>query len=789
MRIKALHRKALRDLWHMRGQAMAIAMVIASGIAMLVMSAATLASLQDTRDRLYRDYRFSHLWAQVKRAPEAIAHRVAELPGVNEVETRLIASAKVELPGFGEPIEAVVQSLPDQGEPAQNRLYLRSGRMLAPYADDEVLVSESFARAQHLKPGDRLRATVYGRTQWFTIVGLALSPEYVYQIKPGAMFPDYQRYAILWMGRRALEAALDMNGAFNQVVVRLSPGANEREVIAAMDQLLARYGSLGAHGRMDQLSYRFLYEEFRQLGTMTRVFPAIFLGVAAFLLNVVFTRLIGTQRDQVAILKAFGYRTLDVALHYGLIVTLIGLVGSAIGIAGGAWLGTLMSAMYQTYFRFPFLDFSVSVPVALTGVAVSLAAALIGTGRAVYAAADAPVAEAMRPPAPPRFTRSLAERLLPARWLSQPTRIILRQIERRPFKALLTVLGLACAGAIMMMARFQDSSINTMVQLQFRLSQQQDLSASFIEASPHRAVNELRALPGVRLVEGFRSVPVRFRVDNRSIMTSIEGLPPEGALRRPIDAQLRRIVLPEDGLVLNDYLAARLGVAVGDRVEVEVLEGRRQRLQLPVARLVREHVGLQAYMAIDALNRALGDGDLVSGALLTVDDGAESAVFHELDRRPRVIGSASRLASVEALYKSIAQMTGLFMWISVLMGAIINFGVVYNSARIALAERGRELASLRVLGFTQGEVAYILLGELALLVAVSIPLGFAVGYGLSWYLANNLQSDLYRVPMQIAPSAYAFAALTTVISAILSALAVRERIHRLDLIGVLKTRE
>ena len=329
---------------------------------------------------------------------------------------------------------------------------------------------------------------------------------------------------------------------------------------------------------MDQLSYRFLHEEFRQLATMTRVFPTIFLGVAAFLLNVVFTRLVGTQRDQVAILKAFGYSTLDVALHYGLIVTLICLIGSALGVAGGAWLGTLMSAMYQMYFRFPFLDFSVSVPVALTGIGVSLVAALLGTGRAVYAAADSPVAEAMRPPAPDRFRRSLAERLLPARWLSQPTRIIFRQIERRPVKALMTVLGLACAGAIMMMARFQDSAINTMVELQFRLSQQQDLSASFIEVAPRRAVNELRALPGVRQVEGVRSVPVRFRSENRSLLTSIEGLPPGGELRRPIDAQLRRIDLPEDGLVLNDYLAARLGVGVATRCGWRLRNGQPQKL-------------------------------------------------------------------------------------------------------------------------------------------------------------------------------------------------------------------
>jgi putative ABC transport system permease protein len=519
------------------------------------------------------------------------------------------------------------------------------------------------------------------------------------------------------------------------------------------------------------------------------VFPTIFLAVAAFLLNVVFTRLVGTQRDQVAILKAFGYSTRDVALHYGLIVTLICLLGSVLGVAGGMWLGTQLAGIYQTYFRFPFLDFSLSVPVVVAGIGVSLLAALLGTGRAVYGAAGEPVAEAMRPPSPERYHRTVAERLGLTRWLSQPTRIILRQIERRPAKALMSVLGLAFAGAIMMMARFQDSSINFMVELQYRLSQQHDLAASFIEAAPRRAAHELRALPGVRLVEGYRAVPVRLRHENHSYETSLNGLLAEGQLRRPIDDRLQRITLPDDGLVLNDYLAARLGVRVGDLLWVEVLEGRQKQLQLPVVQLVREYVGLQAYMHLDALNRALGDGDVISGVLMTVDERFEPAVFRELDQRPRVIGAESRLAAVRALYKSIGEMTGVFTWITVLMGGIINFGVVYNSARIALAERGRELASLRVLGFTQGEVSYILLGELALLVLVSIPLSFAVGYGLSWYMASNLQSDLYRVPVHIPGSAYAFAALTTVISALLSALAVRWRIRRLDLIAVLKTRE
>jgi putative ABC transport system permease protein len=522
---------------------------------------------------------------------------------------------------------------------------------------------------------------------------------------------------------------------------------------------------------------------------MTRLFPAIFLAVAAFLLNVVFTRLVATQRDQVAILKAFGYSTWDVALHYGLIVSLIGLLGAAMGVALGAWMGTGLAAMYQLYFRFPFLDFHVSAPVVLAGIGVSLLASLLGTARAVFAAARLPVADAMRPEAPEHFRRSLIERLGLQRWLSQPTRIIFRQLDRRPVKALLTVLGLALAGAILMMARFQEGSINHMVELQYRLSQQYDLSANFIEPAPRRAAHELAALSGVQRVEGLRQVAVRLKADQRAVQTSILGLASDGRMRIPVDTELRRVTLAEEGLVINDYLARKLGVTLGDWLWVEVLEGRQRTLRLPVTQLVSEPLGLQAYMNLDTLNRALGDGDVISGVLLAVQDGTQDAVFKELDRRPRVVGAESRLASISALYKSIAQMTGLFTWIALLMGAVINFGVVYNSARIALAERGRELASLRVLGFTQGEVSYILLGEQALLVLASIPLSFAAGYGLSWFLAHNLQSDLYRVPVHIPAAAYAHAALITVISALLSALAVRRRIHALDLIAVLKTRE
>lgn len=787
--MKAIHRKALRDLWHMRGQALAIALVIASGIAMLVMSQATLESLRETRARLYSDYRLSHVWANVKRAPNSSAARIAELGGVNAVEARLRAAGKLRLPDFGDSIEAAVLSASEAGESGQNRLYLRSGRLLDAQADDEMLVSDAFAQAHRLRPGARITLTVAGHSEVFTVVGVVASPEFLYQIKPGAMFPDYERYAIVWLNRRALEAALDMHGAFNELVLRLAPGASESDVIAAVDRQLERFGSRGAYGRGIQLSARFLDEEFRQLATMTKLFPTIFLAVAAFLLNVVFTRLIGIQRDQVAVLKAFGYHTRDVVLHYALIVVLICLLGAAIGLAGGIWLGKALAALYQLNFRFPFLDFSLSPGVALLGIGLTMIAALAGAGYAVFRAAGEPVAEAMRPPAPERYVKTQLERLWFARHAAQTTRMVLRQLERRPFKALLTIVGLALAGAIMMMAQLQLNAINYMTDMQYRLAQQQDMTATFTELASRDALGELRGLPGVRRVEGFRAVPVRLRRENHSVQTMIEGLPGDGVLRRPVDVDLRPVPMPGSGLLINDFLAQRLGVVVGDRLWVEVLDGELQRFEIPVAQLTREYMGVQAYMELDALNDRLGDGDVLSGASLTVDEDSRAAVARALDKRPRVAGSELRLAAIDAVYKTISQMTDTFTWVAVIMGGVINFGVIYNSARIALAERGRELASLRVLGFTQGEVSYVLLGEQAVLVLLSIPLSFAAGYGLSWFLATNMQSDLYRVPVHVPPGAYAFAALVTIVSALLSALAVRRRIAGLDMIAVLKTRE
>ena len=786
----ALNLKLLRDLWHMRGQALAIAAVIAGGVATLVMSLSTYDSLVASRDLFYRDYRFAEVFTRLTRAPEAVAARLAETPGVERIETRVVAVVKLEVAGFTDPVTGVLSSLPDTGQPLLNTLHLKRGRWLTPYSGDEVIVSDTFADAHGLHPGDRIHAVIHGKRKALTLVGVALSPEYVYQIAPGAMFPDFKRYGVLWMGRNALAAAYDMDGAFNNVSLTLTPGAEAQAVIDRLDGLLARYGGIGAFARKDQFSNRFLSEELKQLQTTATVFPSIFLGVAAFLLNVVVARLIATQREQIAVLKAFGYRPLAIGWHYLKLVLTVAFIGVAGGVALGAWFGQGLAGVYMELYRFPYLDYVLNPGVIAIALGVAGLAAASGTLVAVGRAVRLPPAEGMRPETPVVYRATLLERLGLQRLLSQPTRMILRHIERRPLKSLLTVFGIACAGGLMMVGNYQRGAIDFMVDIQFRQAAREDLAVGFIESTSGRALFELAQLPGVRHVEGFRDVAANLRFGQYHYRSAVYGIQPDGILHRSLDRNLRPVQVPPGGIVLTDHLANNiLRVKPGDLLTVEVLEGRRQVLQVPVLGITKQYLGVSAYMRQDDLNALLREGHVVSGAYIGHAPDAAADLYARLHARPRVLGMVAHAAAIRSFYDTLGEFVLFFNMVATLLAATIAFGVVYNSARIALSERGRELASLRVLGFTHGEIAYILLGELALLTLAAIPLGFLVGVGLCGILVVVFESDLYRLPLVLEPYNFALSALVVTVSAVISGLLVWRQLGRLDLVGVLKTRE
>jgi putative ABC transport system permease protein len=768
---------------------LAIALVMASGVGVLVMSLTTVESLEQTAIAYYERYRFGQVFAHVERAPEHLAGRLREIPGVQAVETRVVRTAVLDIEGFEEPVIGQLVSVPERSEPRLNRLAMRQGRYPRLGHPDEAVLTEPFAQAHGLEPGDPLRAIINGRWRQLTVVGIALSPEYVYAIGPGALMPDDRRFGVLWMGQEALQAAFDLDGAFNDVSLALLRGTDPDAVVDRVDRLLGRYGGVGAYARADQLSNWFLMSEIAQQRTLSTILPTIFLAVAAFLTHMVLGRLIAVERSEIGLLKAFGYTNRDIALHYTRFVLGIGAVGVALGWIVGYWLGLYNTRIYADFYHFPFLLFRPSLRPFLLAAAVSIGAALVGALAAVRTAAALPPATAMLPPAPPLFRRTALSRLGFVERLDQPTRILLRQIVRWPGRSFITTTGIAMSVAVLVTAMQWLDAIDHMVDVYFLDAQAQHVSVGFAEPRSSEVVRELGRLPGVQTTEPMRAVAAKVRRGWREEREAVQGLPAHQELYRVFDADGRAVDLPPDGVVISTMLARMLDVRVGENITVEVLEGRRPVFDVPVAATFETYIGSPAYMEIGALARLMRERPSVTAVHLRVDTNQAPALFRELKALPRVTSVTVKEAAVQTFHETMAQTITIFVSFFIVFSCALAFGVTYNAARISLSERGRELATLRVLGFTRAEISYILLGEVALLTLVALPLGCAAGFALASLIVRAFETELYRVPLVILASTYGWAIVIGLTATAVSAFLVRRRVDRLDLIAVLKTRE
>lgn len=787
--MKAIDRKLFRDLLHLWGQILAIALIVACGIASFVAMQTAYESLKLSQSTYYEQYRFAQIFGQLKRAPESLVDQIQAIPGVAQVQTRVVVDVTLDVPGRQEPVTGRLISIPEQQTPMLNDLFIRQGRYIEAGQRNEVLVSEAFARANRLQLGDRLGAVINGRWQSLQIVGFALSPEFVYEIRPGDLLPDNQRFGVFWMDRKALGTAFNMNGAFNDVSLSLLPGANPAEVIFRLDRLLEPFGAFGAYQQEDQVSNRFLSDEIIQLRTQAYILPTIFLGIGAFLLHVLLSRLISTQRDQIAVLKAFGYSNRAIGWHFLKFVLAIVAIGAMLGIGSGLWLGSALTGVYTHFYQFPVLRYEISPRMVILAIGISGSAAIAGAWITVRRAAALPPAEAMRPEAPAQFRPTLMEQLGFQAFLSPVGRIVLRNLERKPAQALMSILGIGLAVAMLVAGGYSQDALQYIIDVQFHTIQRDDITVVFNEPRSSRTRYEVASLPGVLTAEPFRSVAVRLRFGHHTHKIAIMGLDPGGELRYLVDRHLSPVHLPLDGILLTDKLADLLQVKPGDLLTVEVLEGARPVRTVPVAGLADELLGLSAYMDIQALNRLMQEGGTISGAFLAVDEQFLDPLYTQLKRTPAIASVSLQKAMIERFQETIAASQGIAITIQVVFACIIAFGVVYNAARIALSERGRELATLRIIGFSKVQVAIVLLGEQAALTIAAIPLGFALGYGIAVLLSQAFNTELYRFPLIITKSSYAFAFVVIVIAALVSGLLVRRQSDRLDLIAVLKTRE
>jgi putative ABC transport system permease protein len=762
---------------------------MACGVATLVLSIGSYRSLDETRRAYYERYRFADVFTSAERAPKSLAGEISAIDGVAAVEIRIVKQALLDVEGMREPATGALISIPPNGDFAVNALFLREGRMPAPGRSNEVLVSRNFAEAHGFAIGSEFKAVIAGSKVSLSIVGIAMSPEYVYAIGPGDFMPDNRRFGVIWLSEKTLAALYDLDGAFNSVSLRLLHDANQAAVIERLNALLERYGGTGAVGRKDQQSNAFLDHELSQLLGLAKIVPPLFLLVTAFLVNMVLSRLISLEREQIGLLKALGYGRMAVAWHYLKLVLVIAAAGIAIGFAIGTWLGWGMTVMYSRFYSFPFLIFRTSADVYLLAAGVTLLAAVAGALQAVRIAFALPPAVAMRPPVPTVYRQILTGRFERLNIFSQLTTMALRHLVRHPLRTALTAVGTSFSVGLLAIALGTIASVDFMIDAVFFRTDRQDARITFTSARPVSAEGAIAALPGILQAESFLNQPARITNGQYSRDLVITGKPPATDLSRILDLDLNPVRLPESGLALGDRVAAILHVDRGDIVRVTMLDGDRRTVAVPVTEVIQSYLGLMVFMDIDALARLAGTGPRVSGVDISVDPTRLDELYRAIKDTPQISGIGLQAIARQVFQSTMRENIVFMLLIYLTLSVIVAFGVVYNSARIQLSERAGELATLRVLGFGRAEVSNVLFIELGAIVLGAQPIGWVVGSLFGYLITQSLATDLFRVPLVFEKNIFATASLVVVGAALVSALIVRRRIDRLDLVRVLKTRE
>ncbi|MDD3936159.1 FtsX-like permease family protein [Rhodoferax sp.] len=789
--MKAIHIKLWRDLTRLRTQAATIALVVAIGVAGFVGMFSVHESLKGSRDAFYRDNRLADVFANVKRAPVHLHERLAALDGVAEVKLDVVFDAQIGLPGVAPPVTGrfigVDLARLHANRQGLNALTLKRGRWPERDGVLEALVSDRFAAARSLNPGDSVHAILNGKRERVLLVGTVASPEYVFASQGGA--PDDQQFGIWWIDEERMVHAFDMQGAFNQVALRLDAGVAVAPVLERVDRLLTPYGAIGAVGRDKQLSSKIVTDELSQLKVMGTVLPSIFLAVAMFILNVVLSRQVATQRSQIAALKALGYADGAIAWHYIQLAFAIAGLGVAAGLALSELIGQGMLGLYDEVFRFNHLAYVTSPWLIVASALIAAVAAALGTWTAIRAVVRLSPAQAMQPPSPLAYRPTLIEHLGLGRFVSTGAMMVIRNFERRPLRAAFTVTGIALAVALQISGAFWLDAIAHIVDVQFRQVQQGDVLVNFHQPVPLSVAQDLQRLPGVISAEPYRSEPVRVRLHGRIEDTALTGFRSDAQLLRVVDEQRGAVDMPAHGVVLSAMLARELGARVGDRLALEFRLWNQVHTEVEVVDIVQTMFGKLLYMNLDAMNRLARDGDGVADAALQVDPQAMGLFWEAVKAAPVINSVFDKAGSLANFNKTTSRTMGIFSSILTLFAVAMAVGIIYNAARISLSERAWELASLRVLGMTRAEVSVLLLAELGAELLLALPIGLLAGWGLAALMMQLMSSDSIDFPVIIESSTYASAALIVLAAGMASALLVRRKIDQLDLVAVLKVRE
>ncbi|PIQ23586.1 hypothetical protein COW36_14065 [bacterium (Candidatus Blackallbacteria) CG17_big_fil_post_rev_8_21_14_2_50_48_46] len=787
-----LYHKLRRDLWQSKGQVAAVTAVITCGIAIFVAFFACYRNLVLTRDSYYASYRFHDFSIQLEKAPLSAVFKLADLAGVRAVRGRIVKDVNLTVAGQNETKIARITSFPLRHERVIDGLHLMNGRYFSASGIDECLVNDRFLTANQLKPGDRITVNVNGRRQSLKIVGAAQSPEYVYTIRNAQeMLPNPRKFAIVWVQEAWAESHLDMKGAVNEIVGEVFEPSRLKLLLDKAEDLLKPYGVYAKIQRKDQLSNWYLQSELEGLKVSSSVTPTIFLIIAALILVILLTRMVRREQMQIGLLKAYGYTNFEVAMHYVRFAGLVGLIGGLLGYVLGQWMGRGMITIYVDYFSFPILKYQFYPDLFLRAQAISIACGLLSALTVVRGVVKISPAIAMRD-SPPRSAKRMFLEYFPRLWqrLSFTNKMIFRNMARYPMRSGFTVLGVMLSTAIVIMGYFSSDAMGFLIHHQFELVQREDIRLTLYLERGKEALFEAQRLPHVRRAEPLLLYPFELRQGWKRKEMLITGLPETHRLFRLLDAQAQPVELGKKGLTLMDIEANRLGLKVGDTVTLKPLFGRVTReKKVVVEKIVTQFLGAGAYMQLETLSHLLGEAYALNALLLQIDPGSQAEVSAKIKDLPAVAAVEIKSDSLDNFNKTMGESMGISNFFLTLFAGIIAVAVIYNSTAINITERSREMASLRVLGYTTQEVGRIVFNENLFLSLFGLLLGLPVGTWMCMAITQAYVTDVYRFPFYLSNKTYWISALTILGYVLVSNWLSRKRIASLDMVEALKSRE
>lgn len=784
-----LNKKLLRDLWQAKGQFLSVLVIVVIGVMFYSGINAAFRNLSGASEKYYREYRFGDLWVSFQKAPESTEARIESLPFVKMAMGRIVQDVNILISGENASIRLI--TLPDEKKDIVNDIMMKSGRYFSLTDNNQCLVDEAFFKAHNLKTGDYIFPIINGNEVRLKVIGSVTNPEYVYSIKDASeLVPDNRRFGVIYIKKSFGQAILGTNGSINSASMLLREGTDIEKAKDDVKKLLKEYGVTEVVDREDQISNRMISEKLKGLQSTGGAFPVLFFIVAAVIIYITMGRMVENQRNQIGVLKAFGFGNMRILLHYLSFSACLAISGSLIGSIFGMYLGKAFTELQNVYFNLPTGDMKIYPELVVPASLLTLFFCLLAGYNSCKKVFKIMPSEAMRPKSPLKGKKIIIEKVeLLWKSLNYSWKIILRNVFRYKRRALLTSIGVIFATSITVVALGENDSIKFLVDQQYSNIQNYDIKVNFSRFLSLEELRYIKSIPHVSKIEPVIETGVEISNGWRTKTTGFTALVGNPEIYKVTDKAGTPLILPDNGILLPDKLSKVLGVSPGDMVNVQSFLPGKEKKEIQVKGTIAQYLGTSAYANLESIDYLLGEGRIANSAVIKLDSrSSEQQVVERLKEIPAVRSVQSKSDSMNNLTKNMASLTSA-IGVMIVLAALLSIAVIYNIATINIFERQRELATLKVLGFKDSEIRSLIFNENYLITIFGALIGLPLGAWLGNYMLSMYETDAYTIPFVMKGGSYALAAALTIGFTILANLTLRKKIRNIDMVEVLKSNE